>query len=330
MPFSDQLIIYLYSYLPAISLAGFFWWIDRFEREPFTVVAGSFLWGAFGAGLISYFWNTYFHVVLDFYQQDSEVVNSMIVTVLVAPFIEELTKGILIVTFLRFNKVDNVGDGILLGMIIGLGFAASENVHYAKEVIYPASGELATWYNLWFREIHTTILHASSTALWGAMIGYSRYLKGFQQPIAVFNGLILAIMAHGFWNFLASYAGYVRTEPNIVRLAMRVEIFGIFAVLLILFLINIKKQSGTIIGELLEECRMGVIPFEHIGFFASMVRHPRRYRLPQNISPHRYAVLGVRLAFRKHEYRYNHSAKIKGEIEGLRQEIRSLSYDAGL
>ena len=243
MPLSDMLIIYLYSYLPAIMLGAFFWWMDRFERESLFLVCFAFIWGAFGAGLLSYFWNTFFLIVLDIYQKGSYAANDMLVGVIVAPFVEEFTKGFVILILLRLNKVDNITDGILLGVIIGLGFAASENVHYAIDVVYKSSGELAMWHNLWFREIHTTLLHASATAVWGAMIGYSRYLKGYQRYFTLANGFVLAIVTHGFWNFLASYVGSIQSEINLVQMIMRFELILIFGMLLTIFVFRKKPKS---------------------------------------------------------------------------------------
>lgn len=325
MLFSDLLIIYLYSYFPAILLGAFFWWMDRFERESIFLVSGVFLWGAFGAGLLSVFWNTFFHVVLNVFQQGDPSVNDMLVSVLVAPFIEEFTKGIVILILLKLSQVDNITDGILLGVIIGLGFAASENVHYATTVVYPYSGELAMWYNLWFREIHTTLLHASATAVWGAMIGYSRQSRGFKSWIIVCNGFLLAMLTHGFWNFLASFVGFITSETNVIRIAMRFELFFIFGALMTLFLVSVRKQSRIIIEELSEENDLGVIPQEHIGFFASMIRVPRRYKLPKKISAKDYAKIGVKLAFRKHDYRFNPSQKLKLEIDLLRNHLKAAS-----
>ncbi|MBF0106741.1 MAG: PrsW family intramembrane metalloprotease [Deltaproteobacteria bacterium] len=244
---TDTFIIYLYSYFPAIMLGAFFWWLDRIERESFFLVVFAFLWGAFGAGLLSFFWNTFFHIALEIYQKDNATVNDVLGGVVVAPFVEELTKGVLILVLLKLKKINNVTDGILMGVIIGLGFAASENVHYAKEVIYPRSGELAMWHNLWFREIHTTLLHASATAVWGALIGYSRNSKGLMTWFNLANGFVLAVMTHAFWNLMANYAGSVQGGVDLVSLVMRFELFVIFGMLLAMFLAPLKKQGEIVV-----------------------------------------------------------------------------------
>ncbi|MBU0506056.1 PrsW family intramembrane metalloprotease [bacterium] len=306
-------------------LGLFFWWFDRFERESFFIVVFAFMWGAFGAGLLSYFWNTFFHILLDVYQQNSAIANDMLITVMVAPFVEELTKGFIILILFKLKKIDNITDGILLGVLIGLGFAASENVHYAIEVVYPSSGALAMWYNLWFREIHTTLLHASATAVWGAMIGYGRFLHRFERYFVFFIGFILACVTHATWNFLATYVQSIKADFNIIEFIMRAELALIFLMLMVLFVVSLVRQSNIIIKELTEETHKNIIPEEHVGFFASLVRHKRRYQLPQAISAGKYAQLGVRLAFRKHAYRYYPQEKVKEEIEQLRQKISELN-----
>lgn len=324
MEFSDLLIIYLYSYFPAIMLGAFFWWMDRFERESLFLVVFCFLWGAYGSGLLSYFWNTFFHLFLLKLDKESYLASDVLSTIIVAPFVEEFTKGVIILILLKLNKVDNITDGILLGIIIGLGFAASENVFYAEDRTYATRGELAMWYNLWFRELHTTLLHACATAVWGGMIGYSRHFKGIAHYFMILNGFILAMVTHGFWNTLASISSHIQSA-DIVRTFMQLELVIIFGTLLTMFLLSVRDQSKLIIKELLEESEKGVIPKEHIGFFASLVRHPDRYKLPKNTTPKEYAHLGVRLAFRKHDYEHNPSTKLLLEIENLRERLRKSS-----
>lgn len=323
LSFEDQLIIYLYSYIPAFLLALFFWWMDRFEREPILLVVAAFLWGSFGAGLLSYFWNSFIHFGLQYLEQSQG--NEMISAVVVAPFVEELTKGLFVLAVFKLGQVDNMTDGILLGIAVGLGFAAGENAYYALKMTYPLNGELAMWENLWFREIHTTLLHASATAVWGALIGYSRLVKSGAKIFTILNGFVLAMVTHGFWNFMATAAGYYSSRDNVVHLLMRAELFIIFGLLLSLFLYSVFTESRLIIQELLEESLNGIIPEEHVGFFASMVRHPAKYKLPRKTRPETYAKLGVALAFRKHEYRTNPTKTLLSEIQLLRSKLQIAS-----
>jgi hypothetical protein len=106
---------------------------------------------------------------------------------------------------------------------------------------------------------------------------------------------------------------------------MRAELFIIFGLLLSLFLYSVFTESRLIIQELLEESLNGIIPEEHVGFFASMVRHPAKYKLPRKTRPETYAKLGVALAFRKHEYRTNPTKTLLSEIQLLRSKLQIAS-----
>jgi hypothetical protein len=241
---------------------------------------------------------------------------------LTAPFVEELNKGIFVLGLFYLRRIDSIADGLLIGVIIGLGFAASENVLYALE-IYGTSGQLAMWYNLWFREIHTTLLHASATAVWGAMIGYALQFGGFERPFMIINGFVLAVVTHGFWNLMATIISDYGATQGFIETLMRFELVLIFGFLLALFFILLLKQSRVIVDELLEESVQGGLPVEHVGFFASLIRFPGRYDLPRGVNPRDYARLGVKLAFRKHDYRFRPDPELMAEIRHLRAELRS-------
>lgn len=321
MSVNDYSIIILYSYIPALILGAYFWWMDRFERESLFLVFLVFLWGAFGSTSLSAFGNQFLSGVSGFDEADG-----LLSTILIAPFVEELCKGILIVLLLRLKKIDNVTDGILLGIVIGLGFAAQENVFYAEQ-IYNSSGELAMWNNLWVREVRTTLLHGSTTAVWGAMIGYARIHQGFLRKFTIGNGFILAMVTHAFWNLLVSYKYKIEAEFDIIEAFMRLELILIFGMLLTLYLVSIKRQSRLIVRELSEESLSGLIPEEHIAYFASMVRHPKKFNLPKKINPQAYAKLGVKLAFRKYEYRFCPSPATLKEILRLKKAIKEVVGD---
>lgn len=323
MPFGDSVVIYLYSYLPALSLAGFFWWLERYARKTTFLVIFAFVWGAFGANILAQFWNTFFSLALSVYNVKATA-NDMIVAVIGAPLVEEFTKGAMILILFRFKHIKSITDGVLLGIIIGLGFASSENVHYAYR-IFSYNGELAMWYNLWFREIHTTLLHASATAVWGGMLGYARGFQGTPRIFTILNGYILAMVTHGFWNFMASYVGMVNSQNNIIQTIMRGELVVIFGSLLMLFLYSLGRQSRIIADELKEESARGVIPPEHVEFFAAMVRHAKKYTLPKRLTPSAYAQMGVALALLKHENRQHSSKILEEEIQNARLRLLQAS-----
>ena len=92
-----------------------------------------------------------------------------------------------------------------------------------------------------------------------------------------------------------------------------------------LFFGSVISQSRTIIKELLEEHHRGIIPKEHIGFFASLVRFSNRYKLPKKLTPKAYAKLGVHLAFKKYDYHVNPTPVLLQEINLLREQLKEAS-----
>lgn len=318
----DVVIVVLYSYLPALAFGLFFWWLDRFERESLILCLVVFFWGAYVSGYLSFFFNTFISVYLDIYANNDRASNDIITAVMVAPLVEESTKGSIVLILYALGKVDNVTDGILFGVLSGLGFAASENVFYALDMTYKNSGEMAMWQNLWFRELHTTLLHASATAVWGAMISYARYFKGFSSYFTLLNGFVLAMVTHGLWNFIASMTRAMSDDPSLLEYVAKFELIFIGGFLLVLFLMSVRNESRIIVRELSEEAENGVLPREHVGFFASLVRHPKHFNLPKNIPYKHYAQLGVKLAFHKDEYRFNPTNKLQQQIRHLRQMLK--------
>jgi hypothetical protein len=161
------------------------------------------------------------------------------------------------------------------------------------------------------------------------MLGHTLSLRGFPRTFAVFNGYVLAVVTHGFWNFLATYVGSFGSRFNLIDLLMRAELFVIFGMLMTLFLVSVARESRIIINELLEESANGIVPEDHVGFFASMVRLPGKHELPKKILHGDYARLGVSLAFRKNEYRANPSRELLDEIQKLRARLAAASEYEG-
>lgn len=320
---SDMSILILYSYVPALVLAVFFWWMDRFSREPWWLVSTAFLWGSVGALGLSFFWNTHFDVML-LNLEGGESYHDVFTSVLTAPFVEEINKGIFLLLLLATRRIGSITDGLLMGIIVGLGFAASENVLYALE-IRASSGDLAMWYNLWFRELHTTLLHASASAVWGGMIGYGLSFKGFERGFIISIGFVLSVVSHGFWNLLATLISDYNTSPALIETLMRLELAGIFGFLLALFFTLLFHQSRVICRELVEEASEGILPAEHIGYFASLIRWPSLYNLPAGIKPADYVGLAVQLAFSKHAASQCRSPELLAEVRELRSRLKSLT-----
>ncbi|NTV23228.1 MAG: PrsW family intramembrane metalloprotease, partial [Nanoarchaeota archaeon] len=108
--------------------------IDRYEREPFLLMLGVFLWGFIVASGIALVLNTLFGnlILLVTGSREIALLGS---AVLSAPLVEETAKGLAVLSVFLFfrNEFDSVIDGIIYGSLVGFGFAAAENILYGMK-----------------------------------------------------------------------------------------------------------------------------------------------------------------------------------------------------
>jgi RsiW-degrading membrane proteinase PrsW (M82 family) len=110
--------------------------------------------------------------------------------VLVAPIIEELSKAMGLRLFR--SAIGAHGDGLLLGLCAGLGFAFIESAGY----ILGGAGSAIVFVLVWLR-VATMFMHSLTTGLIGAGYAWAR-LAGDAR--ALWNGVARAIGVHAAWN----------------------------------------------------------------------------------------------------------------------------------
>ncbi len=117
----------------------------------------------------------------------------------IAPLVEELLKGTVIVVLIARHRIAFLVDAAILGFSVGAGFAAVENLHYFVILDDP---NIALWI---VRGFGTALMHGSVTAI---MAIISKQLAdtrdGFHVALYV-PGLGLAVVLHSLFNhfFLA-------------------------------------------------------------------------------------------------------------------------------
>ncbi len=108
--------------------------LDLYEREPLSVLALMFVWGAVGAGLLATPLNTAISGLLPL------EVGAVFGEAIAGPLAEETAKGLaLVAAFIssswaaeRFGALEFEGptDGVVYGAAVGLGFAFTEDLYY--------------------------------------------------------------------------------------------------------------------------------------------------------------------------------------------------------
>lgn len=190
--------------VPAVFYSALVILLDRFEAEPWYTLLGAFLWGAVVATFFSLILNSLTGlVVLMAYGEET---YGIFVPVIVAPIVEEITKGAaLVVLLLAFrHEFDSTLDGIIYGALVGLGFAMTENMLYFSGFLLEAGvGGLIVGF--FVRAGIGGFAHAIFTAATGGGIGWARsqYGKGRLRFIVPVAGLGLAMLLHAIWNLVA-------------------------------------------------------------------------------------------------------------------------------
>lgn len=200
----------------------FMLWLDRNEPEPAWLIAGSLVWGGATATGVSLLFNQVFGVVMLVFAGGDAQVATLLTASFVAPFVEELAKGVaLVLLYLFFRKeFDTVLDGVIYGALIGLGFAVVENWLYYMQA---ASARDAAQLMVLRGVITSAGTHICFTAMLGASIGLFRVSRsGVVRWLWPLTGLAAAMFAHFVWN---TFAGAVATAFVTGELA--VYVFGL-------------------------------------------------------------------------------------------------------
>jgi RsiW-degrading membrane proteinase PrsW (M82 family) len=174
------------------------------------MLAVAFFWGATVAVFAAYFLNTLSAIFVAIATESMQLAT-IFGAIISAPFVEELSKGLIlfILFFAKKDEFDGVVDGFVYASMVGLGFAMTENIQYYGKVI--AAGGLGSPD---FQEIYlvrgglAAYSHPLFTGMTGIGLGIARQVRnGFVKFIVPLIGLGLAMFLHFLWNFSASFAG---------------------------------------------------------------------------------------------------------------------------
>lgn len=171
--------------------------IDRWEPEPPSLIFFALAWGGVGAVILSLVVGMLFDVVLP-----SNETTDMLMTVVEAPVVEELFKGIgvLLVFFIGRRAFDGPVDGVVYGMLVGAGFAFTENILYFGSSILEGGGVGATL-TFVVRGVMSPFAHTMFTGITGFMLGLAARRGANANVAGMFIlGLLGAMALHAVWN----------------------------------------------------------------------------------------------------------------------------------
>ena len=187
------MILIAASLLPVVLLMAYFYYRDKFEKEPVKV-----LMKAFGAGILSVFPAILLATLMSLpdIETYSPATRSFIRAFWEAAVPEEICKFALLYFFIwRDRNFNEYYDGIIYAVFVSLGFAGVENIMY---VVGEGIDVALT------RGLLSVPLHA----LCGVIMGYYFSLARFntaRQKGYLLKAVAGAILAHGLYDFILFY-----------------------------------------------------------------------------------------------------------------------------
>jgi len=204
-PYAVVIVLLLFAFLPPIL---FLIWVrntERYGREPWFAVIKVFVWGAVFAVIISVILTLALTWLYNKFAPAYDILGteqtlfSILVVLVVAPFVEEAAKALGIYT--TSYNINEPEDGIVYGAASGLGFSATENLFYgiAALVTLGPTGSITL---IVVRSISSTLLHASATSTTGLGVGRNMVSEG---KVRVAPYYLIAVAMHASYNFFASF-----------------------------------------------------------------------------------------------------------------------------
>ena len=171
--------------LPVFAFLGLLVILDSFKLVPLRAVLRSLLIGG-GVAMVAFLLNT---GILDGTRIDPVLYRRY-----VAPVLEEILKAIYVVNLIRRRRVGFMVDAAIHGFAIGAGFAAAENVYYARMM---ASGSIFLWIA---RGFGTAIVHGSTMAIFATLSKDLADRRRTNSWHILLPGLAIAIGVHSLFN----------------------------------------------------------------------------------------------------------------------------------
>lgn len=314
-----MLIIFsaLAAIVPMTIYLVLIWKFDRYDREPFKLVFINYLWGALGAIVLALLGSFIFTALVSIFIKDNLMLNKF-GAVVVAPIVEEITKGLFLLITINNKKFDNITDGIVYGGAIGLGFGMTENFLY-----FVTYGESFT--NLMMlviiRSLFSAVMHCVSTATLGAFLGLAKFKSSPKKISYAFAGLIIAMMIHSIWNFSLS-------NTKMAPMGF-LFILGAIIIFISTFYLSLKSERKIIFNELKEESDNGIIPESHLLILCSPQREKKGWLDERNRKA--YIKAATTLAFRKAQLKNSNGASkayYELDVDNYRDFIKKLLQSA--
>ena len=240
-------------------------WLDRYEKEPIWMLAGTFIWGATVAVFFSFIFNTI--NIMIFGSLFGAAAAGVMGGVVSAPIVEEGSKGLalLILYWWKKDEFDGVVDGVIYAAMVGLGFAMAENYLYYGRT-FAQGGIEGSLFVFVMRGLISPFAHPLFTSMTGIGLGLARQSNNiFVKFVAPLAGLLAAMTLHALWNFSPIPLGLI-SFLGIYLLVMVPALLGV----LIMVFFALRREGRVIRHYLAPELQSGLITQQEYNALSSV------------------------------------------------------------
>jgi RsiW-degrading membrane proteinase PrsW (M82 family) len=240
-------------------------WLDRYEKEPIWMLAGTFIWGATVAVFFSFIFNTI--NIMIFGSLFGAAAAGVMGGVVSAPIVEEASKGLalFILYWWKKDEFDGVVDGVIYAAMVGLGFAMAENFLYYGRT-FAQGGIEGSLFVFVLRGLISPFAHPLFTSMTGIGLGLARQsnniLVKFIAPVA---GLLAAMTLHSLWNFSGIPLGLI----SFLGVYLLVMVPTLLGVLIVVFF-ALRREGRIIRHYLAPELQSGLISEQEYNALSSV------------------------------------------------------------
>ncbi|HIA02800.1 MAG TPA: PrsW family intramembrane metalloprotease [Myxococcales bacterium] len=183
-----SLALFAIAIAPGLAIATYFYFRDKYDREPFKPLFVSFLLGAFMVIPAALLEGILIGNAMEGNQ--SLLMSAVIAFVFVALVEEGLKYGVLKGYAFKHPAFNEPFDGIVYSVMVSMGFATLENVFY----VYGHG------WGVGFLRMFTAVpMHAAVGVLMGYYVGKAKFSSA--APQIALKGLALATLFHGAYDF---------------------------------------------------------------------------------------------------------------------------------
>lgn len=198
-------------------------WAPRSRKLAFLAI----LWGSVPAVLASVMMETELDGII------AEIGRASLGLMVIAPFSEELAKGLFIVLVYVFGRRHLRGpwDGLVLGAFVGAGFGFAEDIGYLV-ASFDSDGVMGLIVNYVLREMFTAHAHIVFTACTGLAAGLAaRHGLGTGHGLVWIGlGFLAAFALHAVWDTSTALLPSDNTDATLVAPIMQGVVYAAIAI----------------------------------------------------------------------------------------------------